>query len=125
MSLQEDRAEGVITVRAVGASAIAIEGRELHTSFLLAPDRVVEGWPPRQVRDIDEAGLEAVLALDPQLVLIGTGQRQQFLDPRLQVDLMRRGIGVEVMDNAAAARTYNLLAMEGRRVVVGFLLPGG
>ena len=38
--------------------------------------------------------------------------------------LLTRGIGLEVMDNAAAARTFNVLANEGRRVVAGFLLPG-
>jgi uncharacterized protein len=37
---------------------------------------------------------------------------------------LRKGVGVEVMDNAAAARTYNLLASEGRHVVAGFILPG-
>jgi uncharacterized protein len=38
--------------------------------------------------------------------------------------LLRRRIGVEVMDNAAASRTYNLLAQEGRRAVAAFMLPG-
>ena len=37
---------------------------------------------------------------------------------------LTRGIGIEVMDNAAAARTFNVLATEGRRVLAAFLLPG-
>jgi uncharacterized protein len=44
--------------------------------------------------------------------------------PQVAVEFLRRGIGLEAMDNSAAARTYNLLASEGRRVVAAFLLPG-
>ena len=45
-----------------------------------------------------------------------------FAHPSLLATLLRSGIGVEVMDNRAAARTYNLLAAEGRRAVAAFLL---
>ena len=56
--------------------------------------------------------------------VLGTGSRQQFPPQAALVPLLRLGIGVEAMDNAAAARTYNLLAGEGRRVVAAFILPG-
>ena len=56
-------------------------------------------------------------------MLLGTGSRLMFPPPRFQAALLRRGIGLETMDNAAAARTFNLLAGEGRRVVALFLLP--
>jgi uncharacterized protein len=125
MSLQEDRPEGILAVRAVTAGSVVVEARELTSSFLLAPDAVVEDWSPRRAEDIDAAALEAALALDPQLVLVGTGTRQHFLHPRLTATLLSRGIGVEVMDNAACARTFNLLALEGRRVVAAFVLGEG
>ena len=65
-----------------------------------------------------------MLALQPALVLLGTGERQRFPPAAAMAALLTRGIGIEVMDNAAAARTFNVLATEGRRVVAGFLLPG-
>ncbi len=64
-----------------------------------------------------------MLELKPELVILGTGERQVFPAAAFMAGLLRKGIGVEVMDNAAAARTYDLLAGEGRRVVAAFILP--
>ena len=127
MSLQENRPEGILAVRGVAGDRIAVGAREFGRSFLLAPDTLVEDWPPAAIDALDEAAIDAILALQPQVVILGTGARQRFLPPALQARLLARGVGVECMDNAAAARTYNLLALEGRRVVAAFLLagPGG
>ncbi len=122
MQLVHDRAEGYFFIRACRPGAITIIDRELHASFIIAPDRVVEDWPVRSATALDDVAIEAVLALEPELVLIGSGPRQQFPPPAALLPLLRRGIGVEVMDNAAASRTYNLLAAEGRRVVAAFML---
>lgn len=57
-----------------------------------------------------------------EVVLIGTGPQQQFLHPRLTSPLLSARIGVEVMDSQAAARTYNILMSEGRRVVAALII---
>lgn len=121
MSLQEARPDGVLTVRRVADDHVAVAGREVTESFLLSPEAVTP-WPVSAVEQIDAAAVAPILALQPELVIIGTGPRQRLLAPRQQIELLRHGIGVEAMDNAAAARTYNLLALEGRRVVAGFIL---
>ncbi|MCA1799211.1 MAG: MTH938/NDUFAF3 family protein [Xanthomonadaceae bacterium] len=72
---------------------------------------------------LDEAALEPALALRPEVLLVGTGARQRFLAPALMQALARRGVGVEVMDTLAAARTYNVLVGEGRRVVAALIAP--
>ena len=56
------------------------------------------------------------------MVLIGTGERSAFIDPVLYLNLIERGIGVEVMTTGAACRTYNILMAEGREVVAGLIL---
>ena len=66
--------------------------------------------------------VDAILALAPSLVLLGSGQRHQFPSAEVMAACLTRGIGIEVMDNAAAARTFNVLATEGRKVVAAFLL---
>jgi uncharacterized protein len=58
-----------------------------------------------------------LLGLDPEVVLLGTGATQVFPAASVMAFCMGRGIGIEVMANAAAARTFNVLASEGRRVV--------
>ena len=117
----EHRPEGQFSVRAVRAEAVLVADRELIRSFLLAPD-ALRDWPPTSLETIDDAAIEAVFALQPALVLLGTGARQRLPSPRLLAAFLARGVGLEAMDNAAAARTFNLLASEGRRVVAAFLL---
>jgi uncharacterized protein len=123
MDLSLERPEGYLFVRRVGERSITVMDRELQASFLLAPDRLVEDWVAADAATLDEAAGEAVRALEPELVLLGTGTRQRFPPAAFLAGFLRKGIGIEVMDNAAAARTYDLLAGEGRRVVVAFILP--
>lgn len=123
MSLQRTTPDGSLRVRWVRADAIAINQDEYSRSLLLSPERVQADWPPATVEAIDADALDALLAWQPQVLIVGTGLRQRFLPPALLARALGRGVGLECMDNAAAARTYNLLADEGRKVAAAFLLP--
>ena len=124
MDLTLDRPGSYLFVRRVGARSITVVDRELSSSFLLSPERAVENWPVTTASELDDSHVGAILELDPEVVLLGTGERQVFPSPAFMAALLRKGVGVEVMDNAAAARTYDLLAGEHRRVVAAFILPG-
>jgi uncharacterized protein len=125
MDLSLERPEGYLYVRRVAAHGITLIDRELTSSFLLAPDRAIENWPVTAPETLDAGHVEALLALNPELVVLGTGARQAFPAAAFMAGFLRRNIGIEVMDNAAAARTYNLLADDGRRVIAAFILPPG
>ena len=122
MQLIHDRAEGYFFIRPISHQVARVIDRDLHASFVICVDRVVENWTPTRVEEIDDEAMQIIANLQPELVILGTGERQQFPHPSLLATLLRSGIGVEVMDNRAAARTYNLLAAEGRRAVAAFLL---
>ncbi len=62
-----------------------------------------------------------IMALDPEVILLGTGERQIFPPAEFATRFLRKGIGVEVMDTGAACRTYNVLVAEQRRVVAVLL----
>jgi uncharacterized protein len=124
MQLTQEPAEGYFFVRACSPHAITIVDRPLTHSFVLAPDQVIENWPVTNAAEFDEAAADTIAALKPEVVLLGTGEKQVFPPREALVSLLRRRIGVEVMDNAAASRTYNLLASEGRRAVAAFMLAG-
>ena len=68
------------------------------------------------VAELGEDHFDAVLATQPEIVLLGTGPTNIFPPRELTFAFARKGIGLEVMDTAAAARTFNVLANEGRRV---------
>lgn len=123
MALIEHRAEGHHVVRCVSADGVTVDDRIFAASFVLAPDRAVTDFAPTHVDALDDAAIATILSLQPALVLLGTGERQRFPTQAVLGAFLRHGVGVEAMDNAAAARTFNLLAAEGRRVVAVFLLP--
>nr|WP_282452769.1 MTH938/NDUFAF3 family protein [Lysobacter sp. CAU 1642] len=119
--MQQQLPDGGLRVRWVREDGLGVGEESLSTSLLLEPDRWTP-WAPVSFEEIDEAAIESLLALSPELILLGTGNRQRFLPPRLQARLLAAGVGVECMDNGAAARTFNLLADEGRRVLAAFLI---
>jgi uncharacterized protein len=104
-----------------GASALVNE-RRLERSFIVSPAQLIEDWAPSEVATLQPAELEPALALAPAVLLLGTGATLRFPAPAVLAACLTRGIGIEAMDNAAAARTFNVLAAEGRRVVAAFLL---
>lgn len=104
-----------------GRSAL-VNDQRLETSFILAPNHLVENWRPRTIADLTPEDLSGVLDLQPAVVLLGSGASLVFPATAVMAACLTRGVGMEVMDNAAAARTFNVLATEGRRVVAAFLL---
>ena len=113
----------VLQVRRVEADAVVVGDRRMTRSFALTGERLMESWGPTDVAGIDEAACAGLLGLAPELVLLGTGARQRFPAHAVLAQFLTKGIGIEVMDNAAAARTFNVLVAEGRRVVAAFILP--
>jgi uncharacterized protein len=124
MQLTHELPEGFLYFRTYTANTVTVVDRILDHSFLLAPDRLVEDWPVTRADQFDLGAIDSIIALNPEVVLLGSGARQVFPPREAQIALLRQRIGVEVMDNAAACRTYNLLASEGRRVVAAIMLPG-
>ena len=105
-----------ISVRGVGADGIRINDQLYRQSVALTTDTIIDDWQGKPVRELSVNDLDELLQAEPELILIGSGQRQRFASRDLTFAFARRGIGLEVMDTAAAARTFNVLAGEGRRV---------
>jgi uncharacterized protein len=122
MKFSLDQIDPRLTIHGYGPGELQVGQQRYTGSLLVTPDGVLPDWPPATVDDITAKDLFKVLDYRPELVILGTGERQQFPEPRLFVDLMDAGVGYEVMDTAAACRTYNILLGEGRRVVAALLL---
>ncbi|WP_254458205.1 Mth938-like domain-containing protein [Xanthomonas sacchari] len=122
MQLTQDLPDYAYALRMADGRQAKVNDRVLTRSFILAPDTLVEDWQAPLVGELQPLHLQPLLELNPALVILGTGERQVFPAAAVMALFLTRGIGIEVMNNAAAARTYNVLAAEGRRVAVGFLL---
>lgn len=124
MQLSHEAPDYAYTLRGADGRSARINDRELASSFIVTPQALVEDWPVASVAALTLAHLEQILALEPVLVILGTGAAQVFPSQQLMAACLSRGIGLEVMNNPAAARTFNILAGEGRKVAAAFILEG-
>lgn len=122
MQLNLERPDYAWFLRGVDGRQALVNDRILTRSFVIAPDTLVEDWRPHEAGSMVPTDLEPLLALQPEVIVLGTGEVQRFPPAAVIGASLSRGIGIEVMANAAAARTYSVLAGEGRRVVAGFML---
>jgi uncharacterized protein len=101
--------------------SVLIGGRSYTLPLIIGAGRIVTGWAPRPIAELQLDDFQTVLELEPEVILFGTGRTHQFASIRLMTAIMSRGVGFEVMTNDAACRTYNILAAEDRRVVAALL----
>ena len=99
-----------------------VNDRTLARSFILAPDQLSEDWAVAAAGQLSVADLAPALEQNPAVFILGTGERQRFVHPKLTAALTMRRIGVECMDSQAACRTYNILMGENRRVLAAMVL---
>ncbi|WMD23385.1 Mth938-like domain-containing protein [Achromobacter seleniivolatilans] len=150
MKLHTDPATAALnTVTAYGDGYIEVNQIRFSSSVAFGPEGEVTEWPVASPADITSSLLHQAAGLTepvrdpmafldepeaapasrpanaPEVLLVGTGARQQFLRPEVLRPLLAMGIGVEIMDTHAASRTYNILMAEGRRVVVALIPPNG
>ena len=124
MQLTLENPDHEFFLRAADGTLARVNDRTLARSFVIAPDRLLEDWDVTDAARLGPEALDPMLAMEPAVVLLGTGERQVYPPAAAMAAGLRRGVGIEVMTNAAAARTFNVLASEGRKVVAGFILPG-
>lgn len=122
MELNLERPHDYLFVRRADAHAVVVVDRPFGASMILCRDRVIDDWAVADVTELTPQVVEPILALSPEVVLLGTGARQVFPAQDVLGAFLQRGVGVEVMDNAAAARTWDILASEGRNVVAAFIV---
>jgi uncharacterized protein len=122
MKFTRETAVGANLVRGWSAGSLRINQQSYSTSVVVAADALVE-VALVEGDTLDEGALAPALELEPEILLVGTGSTRRAALPAVVVELARRGIGIEVMDTVAAARTYNVLVGEGRRVVALLIVP--
>jgi uncharacterized protein len=104
-----------------GEGYVQVNDQRYERPLIVTPEQVLSDWPARSFAALTETDFSHFLSLKPEVLLLGTGSQHHFAHPKLYRALTAAGIGVEFMSTPAACRTYNILAGEDRKVVVGIL----
>ena len=109
-------------IRGYAPGEIRIGEQSIHSNCLVTANQLITDWQANDAATLSLAHLEPMLALKPEIVVLGTGERQQFPPAEIYAALLSRRIGFEVMDLGAACRTFNVLLSEDRSVLAALLL---
>jgi len=109
-------------VRAYSPAEIIVRDQVIRSSVIVSARELFLDWAPRSVAQLRDEHLAPLFAFKAEIVLLGTGRRQEFPATAILAAAARAGVGLEVMDTAAACRTYNVLLQEERRVVAALML---
>ncbi|HEX3913783.1 MAG TPA: MTH938/NDUFAF3 family protein [Steroidobacteraceae bacterium] len=121
MRFTQDSASGVNLIRAYGNGELRVNGDIYRGALILSATSIIAEPNIHNLEELVALGASRILALEPELVLLGTGTRQIFPAQEFSAQFLRAGIGFEVMDTGAACRTFNVLVSEQRRVAAMLL----
>lgn len=117
-----DENQSQYQIRSYQPGSIRINDQYYEHSVIITPTQLISNWAPQSVQDLSKESFQEILALKPDVLLIGTGDKHIFLSAELYGELINKGIGVEVMDTRAASRTFNALSAENRRVAAALIV---
>ncbi len=115
MRLSEIQFDGATPIDGYGPGFFRVAGQAIEGAVLVT----VTGARSWGGYDDTETLLELVTEVD--VVFIGTGADTAHIPSGLRETLEAGGLGVEAMNSPAAARTYNVLISEGRRVAAALI----
>ena len=104
------------TIRHVSEGSLTVGTKTFDRTTAMTAEEILEDYDAPSIEELVEADFEILFDTAPEIVILGTGDRNLFPPRELVFAFARRGIGLEVMTTKAAARTFNVLAIEGRRV---------
>lgn len=117
MRFTQDLSSGLNLIRAYDGGELRINEHIYRGAVILSASTLLSQPQIQRLDELIGIDVAQILALEPELVLLGTGERQSFPAPSFGAQFLRAGIGFEVMDTGAACRTFNVLVAEQRRVV--------
>ena len=122
MKLSLDDNTAAFLVHEYTSSYIRVNNVQHTNSIIISYNALLPEWPPQSMDQLTDDHIIEILKNDPEMILLGTGEKIQFPHPKILQAAYKRNVGVEIMDTAAACRTFNMLAADGRKVVAGLII---
>lgn len=121
MKFTEHRDSNVFAVKHYESGLAKVNNLRFTKSFFITQFTTESEWPCHSIESLDTTHLDQLLATKAEVLILGTGDKQVFPAPKLFAYCAERGVGLEVMANNAACRTYNVLTTEDREVVLALI----
>ncbi len=114
--------EGRQVINAYGEGGFRIAGTRYEGSVIVFPARTL-AWPVAAPEEVSAAALAPVQDAEPavELLLLGLGPQIRRVPDAIRAAMKAHGVVVEGLDTGAAARTYNVLLGESRRVAAALI----
>ena len=122
MKLHRTEAIGKNAITGYGEGYVLVNQARHERTLVVLPDQLVTDWAASSFEALTADHLAALLPLDAEIILLGTGPRIRFPRPEILAPLIRGRVGYEIMDVQAACRTFNILVSEERKVAAALLL---
>lgn len=122
MKLHLHTSEQQYQINGVDSDAVIINRQRYEQAVIVSEQALSTDWFNGAWEALDAQSLAGILDFKPEVVLLGTGDKQRFIHPRQIQAFLTENIAVECMTTAAACRTFNILTSEGRKVVAALLL---
>ena len=124
MQITNDPGASPNAISAYETGLVRMQDRVYRASLIVTREKLIEHWNPPSIDRLMIDDFAGLLALAPQVVILGTGPSQRLPPAELFAAFAAHGIGLEVMDTGAACRTYNLLLSEYRDVALALIFDG-
>ncbi len=122
MEFKNESQNGRYPINGYKPNEVMINKTPYHQSVIVSAQTLIENWRPRTIQELIARDWEPVIALEPKIVLLGTGSVLKFPSAEILAPLIEGKIGFEIMDTSAACRTYTILMAEDRHVVAALIL---
>lgn len=108
------------SIQAYSDTEVKINGVLYTDSLIVSEKELVTNWSINKISDLNHDSLSPLLNLHPEIIILGSHQKNQRPIALLQLELKQK-IGIECMSIGAACRTFNVLLSEHRNVVLGVI----
>lgn len=122
MILSQDHSDARYQIQSISPGKICINNEMYTSSLIISPNQLMTPWHPTSIETLTDADLLLFLDLNPEIILLGTGEKSIIPKTQQLACLLEKQFHIECMNTAAACRTYTVLISEGRNVAAGLIL---
>ena len=121
MDITQDFCDAKFIITGYGTNSVMINNEPHLESLIIGPELLISPWNVTNPSDLDENNLEIIIQQQPEIVILGTGEKLVLPEPKIIALFAQHGIGLESMNTMAACRTYGVLIAEGRKAMAGII----